>query len=83
MAKLNANDEERHQRESTLNALESFVFETQNRLETDEYSSAVSPDEKQKILEAVSKVIHFFAIYILIDLFSHYILDLNILINLY
>lgn len=56
LAKLNANDEERHQRESTLNALESFVFETQNRLETDEYSSAVSPDEKQKILEAVSKV---------------------------
>ncbi|XP_014286232.1 hypoxia up-regulated protein 1 isoform X2 [Halyomorpha halys] len=56
LAKLNANDEERHQRESTLNALESFVFETQNRLKTDEYSSAVSHDEKQKISEAVSKI---------------------------
>lgn len=56
LAKLNAIDEERRKRESTLNALESFVFETQNRLDTDEYVSAISPEERDNMKAAVSKV---------------------------
>lgn len=55
--KLNAADEERRNRESTLNALESFVFEAQNRLDSEEYVSALSPDEQGKISDAVTKVI--------------------------
>lgn len=42
-------------RESALNSLESFVIDAQQKLETEEYKAATTPEEAEKIIAACSK----------------------------
>lgn len=59
MEKLNAINKiesERMRLESTFNALESHVIETQEKLSRDEYAQCATEEEKNKILEECSKI---------------------------
>lgn len=53
---LNEFDEQRKRRESALNALESFVFDAQNKLYADEYQAAGTEEELEKIKQSCSEV---------------------------
>ncbi|XP_047099616.1 hypoxia up-regulated protein 1 isoform X1 [Schistocerca piceifrons] len=53
---LNEFDEQRKRRESALNALESFVFDAQNKLYADEYRAAATEEELEKIKQTCSEV---------------------------
>ncbi|XP_067011480.2 hypoxia up-regulated protein 1 isoform X2 [Anabrus simplex] len=53
---LNEFDREKTRRESALNALESFVFDTQNKLESEEYLAAATEEEVEKIRKMCSEI---------------------------
>lgn len=53
---LNEYDFQRNRRESALNALESYVFDAQNKLEEEDYQSAATSDEIEKIRQGCSEV---------------------------
>lgn len=46
---LTERDSAKHEREKTLNNLEAFIFETQDKLYQDEYQLVVSEEDKEKI----------------------------------
>ncbi|XP_072515313.1 hypoxia up-regulated protein 1 [Salminus brasiliensis] len=46
---LTDRDLEKHEREKTLNSLEAFIFETQDKLYQDEYLAVVTEEEKDEI----------------------------------
>lgn len=56
LSELNAQDQAKVRRESALNSLESFVFDAQNKLETDEYKKAATKDELESILTKCKQV---------------------------
>jgi len=53
---LNEYDFQRNRRESALNALESYVFDAQNKLEEEDYQSAGTSEEMEKIRQGCSEV---------------------------
>nr|CAD7437962.1 unnamed protein product [Timema bartmani] len=53
---LNVFDQKKRRREVALNALESFVFDAQNKLHTDEYQKAATKDEVAQIKNTCSEV---------------------------
>ncbi|KAK3912914.1 Hypoxia up-regulated protein 1 [Frankliniella fusca] len=53
---LNEYDFQRNRRESALNALESYVFDAQNKLEEDDFQSAATTEEIEKIRLGCSEV---------------------------
>lgn len=53
---LNEYDFQRNRRESALNALESYVFDAQNKLEEEDYQSAATSEEMDKIRQGCSEV---------------------------
>nr|CAD7392844.1 unnamed protein product [Timema cristinae] len=53
---LNMFDQKKRRREVALNALESFVFDAQNKLHTDEYQKAATKDEVTQIKNTCSEV---------------------------
>ncbi|XP_076876610.1 hypoxia up-regulated protein 1 [Brachyhypopomus gauderio] len=52
---LTERDLEKQEREKTLNSLEAFVFETQDKLYQDEYLAVVTEDEKEQISSKLSE----------------------------
>ncbi|KAJ8399013.1 hypothetical protein AAFF_G00416800 [Aldrovandia affinis] len=52
---LTDRDLEKHEREKTLNSLEAFIFETQDKLYQEEYQAVVSDEEKEQILGKLSE----------------------------
>ncbi|XP_046384105.1 hypoxia up-regulated protein 1 [Ischnura elegans] len=53
---LNEKDQARHRTESAMNALESFVFDMQMRMDQEEFSSASTGEEIEAILKECAKV---------------------------
>ncbi|XP_063217680.1 hypoxia up-regulated protein 1 isoform X1 [Bacillus rossius redtenbacheri] len=53
---LNRFDEQKRRREAALNALESFVFDAQNKLNTEEFQAAATPEEAEKIRSACQEL---------------------------
>ncbi|KAF4108089.1 hypothetical protein G5714_010848 [Onychostoma macrolepis] len=53
---LTDRDLEKQEREKTLNSLEAFIFETQDKLYQDEYLAVVTEEEKEKITGKLSEV---------------------------
>lgn len=53
---LNEYDFQRNRRESALNALESYVFDAQNKLEEGDFQAAASAEEIEKIRQGCSEV---------------------------
>lgn len=53
---MNEYDFQRNRRESGLNALESYVFDAQNKLEEEEYQAAATSEEIEKIKQGCSEV---------------------------
>lgn len=53
---LNEYDFQRNRREGALNALESYVFDTQNKLEESEFQSAATSEEIEKIRQGCSEI---------------------------
>ncbi|XP_039961742.1 hypoxia up-regulated protein 1 [Bactrocera tryoni] len=56
LSSINAAESIRNRLESALNALESHVIETQQKLDEEEYASCASSEEKEKILELCSTI---------------------------
>ncbi|KAM4620871.1 hypoxia up-regulated protein 1 [Polymixia lowei] len=52
---LTNRDLAKHEREKTLNSLEAFIFETQDKLYQDEYQLVVSEEEKEQISSKLSE----------------------------
>ncbi|XP_056592414.1 hypoxia up-regulated protein 1 [Triplophysa dalaica] len=52
---LTDRDMEKHEREKTLNSLEAFIFETQDKLYQDEYQAVVTEEDKEQILGKLSE----------------------------
>ncbi|XP_051973432.1 hypoxia up-regulated protein 1 [Xyrauchen texanus] len=52
---LTDRDLEKHEREKTLNSLEAFIFETQDKLYQDEYQAVVTEEEKEQISGKLSE----------------------------
>ncbi|XP_046873955.1 hypoxia up-regulated protein 1 isoform X1 [Hypomesus transpacificus] len=52
---LTDRDLEKHEREKTLNSLEAFIFETQDKLYQDEFQALVSEEEKEEISAKLSQ----------------------------
>lgn len=53
---LNEYDFQRNRRESALNALESYVFDAQNKLEEEDYQAAATSEEIEKIRLGCSEI---------------------------
>ena len=54
---LNEYDMQKHRREGALNALESFIFDAKQKLESEEdYISAATPEEAEKIRKLCAEV---------------------------
>lgn len=53
---LNEFDKEKTRRETALNNLESFVIDAQQKLESEEYKVATTPEETEKIIKSCSQV---------------------------
>nr|ARK20016.1 hypoxia up-regulated protein 1 [Ampulex compressa] len=56
LEQLETYDLEKSRRETALNNLETFVIDAQLKLETEEYSRALTPQEAENILKACSEV---------------------------
>uniref|UniRef100_A0A6Q2WQQ2 Hypoxia up-regulated protein 1 n=1 Tax=Esox lucius TaxID=8010 RepID=A0A6Q2WQQ2_ESOLU len=52
---LTDRDLEKHEREKTLNSLEAFIFETQDKMYQEEYQAVVSEEEKEEITAKLSE----------------------------
>nr|XP_055064257.1 hypoxia up-regulated protein 1 [Misgurnus anguillicaudatus] len=52
---LTDRDLEKHEREKTLNSLEAFIFETQDKLYQDEYQAVVTEEEREQISGKLSE----------------------------
>lgn len=53
---MNEFDKEKTRRETALNNLESFVIDAQQKLESEEYKVATTPEETEKIIKSCSQV---------------------------
>ncbi|XP_014255771.1 hypoxia up-regulated protein 1 isoform X2 [Cimex lectularius] len=56
IAELNKKDESKRKHEGALNALESFVFEARNKLLTEEYQQASTPEEVKAVNDLCEKM---------------------------
>ncbi|XP_031428030.1 hypoxia up-regulated protein 1 isoform X2 [Clupea harengus] len=52
---LTDRDLEKHEREKSLNSLEAFIFETQDKLYQDEYQAVVAEEEKEQLSGKLSE----------------------------
>ncbi|KAI7793813.1 hypoxia up-regulated protein 1 [Triplophysa rosa] len=52
---LTDRDLEKHEREKTLNSLEAFIFETQDKLYQDEYQAVVTEEDREQISGKLSE----------------------------